>query len=239
MPRSSPATFSIPSLTAPVAMGYIPLGAVFGFLFVQAGGAAWLAIAASLLVYAGAAQFMMVPMLAAGLPVSAIVLATVVLNLRHVFYGLSLLNHMPASRWRRWYSIFALTDETYSVLTALPVQQRTRHMALVCALNQGWWVLGTLLGAALGARVQISFAGLDFVLAALFAVLTIEQWRARRDLLPVWVALGAYALALLVFPRQALALAIGLSVLAAALRPAPAQPATTSHAPTRTGKPHD
>jgi len=196
------------------------LGVVFGFLFVQVGGVAWLAVAASLLVYAGAAQFMMVPMLAAGLPIGAIALATLVLNLRHVFYGLSLLNHMPASRWQRWYSMFALTDESYSVLTALPAQARARRMALVCALNQGWWVLGTALGGVLGAQVQIGLTGLDFVLAALFAVLAVEQWRARRDLLPIWIALAAYALALWVLPEQALALAISLSLLAAALRPA-------------------
>src|SRR5690606_29143280 len=120
LPNMSSASnpLSIPSLTAPVAMGYVPLGAVFGFLFVQAGGPGWLALASSLLIYAGAAQFMMVPMLAAGLPLSAIVLATLVLNLRHVFYGLSLLNTLPAGRLQRWYCIFALTDETYSVLTA-------------------------------------------------------------------------------------------------------------------------
>ncbi|WP_322998500.1 AzlC family ABC transporter permease [Castellaniella sp.] len=232
--RTSP--LSIPSLTAPVAMGYVPLGAVFGFLFVQAGGSAWLAIASSLLIYAGAAQFMMVPMLAAGLPIGAIALATLVLNLRHVFYGLSLLNHMPVTRWQRWYGIFALTDESYSVLTALPPQARAQRMALVCALNQGWWVLGTVLGVVLGAQVQIGLTGLDFVLAALFAVLAVEQWRARHDVLPIWIALAAYALALWLLPAQALALAIALSLLAAALRPARAP---LHAAASNTQAPHD
>ncbi|WP_414245510.1 AzlC family ABC transporter permease [Castellaniella hirudinis] len=208
------------SLSAPVAMGYIPLGAVFGFLFVQAGGPGELAVLSSLLVYAGAAQFMMVPMLAAGLPLGAIALATLVLNLRHIFYGLSLLNNMPSRRWQRWYSIFALTDESYSVLTALRPQDRARRMALVCALNQGWWVLGTVLGVVLGAQVQIGLTGLDFVLAALFAVLAVEQWRARRDVAPIWIALAAYAVALAVLPGQALAAAIALSLIAVALRPA-------------------
>ncbi|WP_323012299.1 AzlC family ABC transporter permease [Castellaniella sp.] len=217
---ASATPLSIPSLTAPVAMGYIPLGAVFGFLFVQAGGAGWLALLSSLLIYAGAAQFMMVPMLAAGLPLGTIALATLVLNLRHVFYGLSLLNHMPTQRWQRWYSIFSLTDESYSVLTALKPQDRTRRMALVCALNQGWWVLGTALGVFLGARVQIGLTGLDFVLAALFAVLAVEQWRVRLDAVPIWIALTAYVVALVVLPGQALAVAIALSLMAAALRPA-------------------
>ena len=93
-PAPSP-SLSLLSLTTPVAMGYIPLGMVFGFLFVQAGGAAWLAVLSSIVVYAGAAQYMMVPMLAAGLPVGTIALATAVVNLRHVFYGLSLLDRLP------------------------------------------------------------------------------------------------------------------------------------------------
>lgn len=217
---------SIPSLTAPVAMGYVPLGAVFGFLFVQAGGPGWLTLASSLLIYAGAAQFMMVPMLAAGLPLSAIVLATLVLNLRHVFYGLSLLNTLPAGRLQRWYCIFALTDETYSVLTALPAKERAPRMALISALNQGWWVIGTALGAVLGAQAQVGLAGLDFVLASLFAVLAVEQWRARRDPLPIWIAAAAYAAGCILMPSQALAIAIALSLVAAALRPARTAPVT-------------
>ena len=74
------------SLTMPVAMGYIPLGIVFGFLFVQAGGAWWLGIIASLLTYAGAAQYMMIPMVASGMPASAIALATEIITWRHLFY---------------------------------------------------------------------------------------------------------------------------------------------------------
>ena len=96
----------------PVAMGYIPLGIVFGFLFVQAGAAWWLASLASLLIYAGAAQYMMVPMIVTGMPVSAIALATLIVNARHVFYGLSLLDRLPQQKRLRWYIVFALTDET-------------------------------------------------------------------------------------------------------------------------------
>ena len=234
MSRSDSPPISILSLTAPVAMGYVPLGAVFGFLFVQAGGSAWLALAASLLVYAGAAQFMMGPMLAAGLPLGAIVLATLVLNLRHMFYGLSLLNTLPPSHWRRWYCIFALTDETYSVLTALPAHERAARMTLLSALNQGWWVLGTALGVILGAQAQISLTGLDFVLAALFAVLAVEQWRVRRDTVPIWLAAATYTIGALLMPTQALAIAIALCLVATALRRARPMPAVSD-----TGACHD
>ena len=130
-----PAPLSVLTLTAPVAMGYIPLGTVFGFLFVQAGGEGWLAVLASVLVYAGAAQYMMIPMLAAGLPVTAIALATFIVNLRHVFYGLSLLDKLPKAPLLRSYCVFGLTDETYSVLTTMPVDTSPRQMALVSLLN--------------------------------------------------------------------------------------------------------
>jgi len=194
-------------------MGYIPLGMVFGFLFVQAGGSWLMALLASLVVYAGAAQYMMVPMLAAGMPVSTIALATVLVNLRHIFYGLSLLDTFPRSFVLRWYTAFALTDETYSVLTTLPRDTPPRRLALLALLNQGWWVLGTLLGALIGTQAQVPLDGLDFVLCALFAVLTVEQWRARSSPLPLWTAVISYALAAAVAPRHALVLAILLSIV--------------------------
>lgn len=213
-PPPQPPHISVLSLSVPVAMGYVPLGMVFGFLFVQAGAPWWLALTASVFVYAGASQFMMVPMLAAGLPVASIALATLVVNLRHMFYGLSLLHKLPAQPWARWYLVFALTDETYSVLTTLPEGTRAGQMVTVALLNQGWWVLGTLLGAVIGAQAQITLVGLDFALAALFAVLAVEQWRSADSTAPLWVAVASYAAAQLVMPQQALLVAIALSVLA-------------------------
>lgn len=200
------------SLSIPVAMGYVPLGMVYGFLAVQAGLSVAVTVAASLLVFAGAAQFMMISMLAAGLPIGAIALATLVINLRHVFYGLSLLKRLPAHPMARWYMVFGLTDETYSVLTALPADTPVRHQVLLTAINQGWWVLGSALGALLSTRAQLGLAGLDFALTALFAVLAIEQWRASQRSVPLWVALISYAAAQALMPQHALALAIGLSV---------------------------
>lgn len=215
--------FSLMSLTMPVAMGYIPLGIVFGFLFVQAGGAWWLAVASSVLVFAGAAQYMMIPMLAAGLSVGTIALATLVVNLRHVFYGLSLLDRFPSRGALRWYMVFALTDETYSVLTTLPANTPVRTLGALTALNHGWWVLGSTIGALIGSQAQVPLQGLDFVLVTLFAVLTTEQWRNRSTALPVWTALLSYALAYWISPKHALVLSIALSVVVALLWRKPVQ----------------
>ncbi|MBS1228406.1 MAG: branched-chain amino acid transporter permease [Proteobacteria bacterium] len=215
--ESTASSFSLLALTAPVAMGYIPLGMVFGFLFVQAGAHWSLAVLSSLLVYAGAAQYMMIPMIAAGLPVGTIALATLIVNSRHIFYGLSLLNRFPKNGWLRWYLVFALTDETYSVLTTLPKSTSDKQMALLALLNHSWWVLGSTCGAIIGAQAQLALAGLDFVLAALFAVLTVEQWRTRKSAAPLWVALAAYALAYPLAGKHALVISIVLSIAAAML----------------------
>jgi len=233
LPETPAPPTSVLSLSIPVAMGYVPLGMVFGFLFVQAGAVWWLALLASVLVFAGAAQFMMVPMLAAGLPLAAIALATLVVNLRHIFYGLSLLDKLPHQPWARWYLVFALTDETYSVLTSLPAGTSTRQMVLVALLNQGWWVLGTLLGALIGSQAQVPLVGLDFALAALFAVLAVEQWRSAHSAAPLWVALASYAAAQLLMQQQALLIAIALCVLAGMLLPttAPKDDASKESAP--------
>lgn len=202
------------SLTVPVAMGYVPLGAVFGFLFVQAGAAWWMAVLASVFVFAGAAQYMMIPMLAAGSSIGGIALATLILNLRHVFYGLSLLNRVPSSGLKRWYLVFGLTDETYSLLTALPATASHRQMVLVTLLNQGWWVLGSAIGAIAGAQARIGLTGLDFTLTALFAVLAVEQWRTRKGSAPLWVALAAYGIAYILSAPHALVIAIALCIVA-------------------------
>lgn len=195
-------------------MGYIPLGMVFGFLFVQAGGAWWLAALASLLIYAGASQFAMIPMLAAGLPLVSLAIAALVINMRHVFYGLSLLSDRPRNRFLRWYLVFALTDETYSVITASQHRPSPETMAVLAGIHQGWWLLGTLIGAGLGAQVPVSLQGLDFALAALFAILTAEQWRLNRSSLPIVTAAAAYLVCGLIVPEHALLAAVLICVLA-------------------------
>ena len=101
-----------------------------------------------------------------------------------------------------------------AVLTTLPPGTSTRQMVAVALLNQGWWVLGTLLGALIGAQAQLTLSGLDFALAALFAVLAVEQWRSAYSTAPLWVAVVSYALAWAVAPQQSLLVAIGLSVVA-------------------------
>ena len=160
---------------------------------------------------------MMIPLLAAGASTGTIALATLIVNARHVFYGLSLLKTLPQRALPRWYMVFALTDETYSVITTLPAGSSAARMVLIAALNQCWWVLGTLIGAIVGAQAKVTLVGLDFALVALFCVLTVEQWRVRKSAWPLWTAVCAYSVAYPLSRRHAMVISIALSVLVAVL----------------------
>lgn len=192
----------------PVFMGYIPLGVVFGFLFVQAGGPWYWAPISSLLIYGGAVQYMMIPMLAENMPISAIAFATFVVNLRHVFYGLSLIDIVPKKGFSKWVLAFLLTDETYSILTTLPKDTSMMKRLSLAFFNYCWWILGSLVGALIGVSFKIELAGFDFVLTSLFAMLLCEQWRQRKSPWPVWIALISYCVARFISSDHSLALAI-------------------------------
>lgn len=171
------------SLSLPVAFGYIPLGAAFGVLFVSQLDYGWyMATAMALFVFAGSAQFLSVGLLANQAGLLEVGIAIFLLNARHLFYGLSLISELKLVGWRRWYMIFALTDETYSLITSLPSEKRQAQQLhwQLAALNQFYWVLGCTLGALLGQTAEIPTEGLEFVLPALFMVLCVEQYRVVR-----------------------------------------------------------
>lgn len=196
--------------TLPVMFGYLPLGAAFGILFMQLGHPWWFAVLMSLFIYAGAGQFLMVTLLANQAGLLEVAVATFMLNSRHLFYGLSLLKRFNGAGWRKPYLIFALTDETYSLLTNQSRQQQgpeDHAMAWrISALNQFWWVLGTLGGAIAGATLEFDSRGIEFALTALFIVLTLEQASRLRHALPFVIALITGVGAIVVLPEQHLLL---------------------------------
>ena len=156
----------------PVMMGYLPLGFVFGFLFAQAGAAAWMAPVCSIIVYGGASQYMMVPMVAAGASVPAIAFATLVINLRHIFYGVSLLQKVPSKGWARWYIAYTLTDETYSLLSIMPVGTPLARMLFVCFFNHLWWILGGFVGAKIKKALDVKYLSIIFACLTIYSGIT-------------------------------------------------------------------
>ncbi|MDC3032912.1 AzlC family ABC transporter permease [Litorivicinus sp.] len=201
--------------SAPVMFGYIPLGMTFGVLF-QSLGHHWVfAPLAGVLIYAGSAQFMAVGLLAAGASYAEAFISTLVLNSRHIFYGLSVMSRYPARGLSRWYLIFGLTDETYSLITARPPQSpgNVRYYVFLTGLNQSYWVIGCALGASLQSLYAFDSRGFEFALVALFLVLLIEQVRTMDECWLLAVALSASVLAYLLIPNQFLLVAIGMCLV--------------------------
>lgn len=206
-------------VTVPVLFGYIAIGIPFGLMLVKAGYPWWLAPIMSVLMYAGAGQYIAVGLFAANVPLAGILVTILMVNIRHIVYGLSLIEKFKTvGKWKP-YLVFALTDETYALLTGVKVPANVApgpYYGAIALLDHGYWIAGSLIGALAGQFIPFSFKGIDFALTALFAVLLIDQIRASKDFLPAAIGVGAGILAVaLVGPSNMLiaALAGALAVL--------------------------
>ena len=174
--------------TAPVLCGYLFLGLAFGLLLQQAGyGWPW-ALLISGIVYAGSMQFVLVGLLGGGFAsLASVALTTLSVNSRHLFYGLSFLDTFRQMGRAKPYMIFSLSDETYSLQCSvqIPEQLNANRVRLwISALDQGYWVAGSVTGAALGSVLPFDLTGIDFAMTALFVVIFVDQWRAAKSHLP-------------------------------------------------------
>ncbi len=188
-------------------LGYIPLGIAFGVLCVQMGHPWWIAVLMSVAIYSGASQFLLLTLLAAQASLTEIGVAIFLLSCRHLFYGLSLLGRFAGAGARKLYLIYALTDETYSLLSSVPEARDPAVAARISVLNQGWWLLGTASGAAIGDLVRFDSTGMEFALTALFIVLTLELMCKVRRAAPFVIGLLCSAGAMLLLPPEHLLVA--------------------------------
>lgn len=206
--------------TLPVMFGYVPVGMTFGFLLVKAGLVWYAALLMSVFVFSGATQFLMLSFIAAGTPIPMALFTMILLNLRHAFFGLSLLRKYGGTGIMKPYLIFALTDETYAIAASAQPDDaiRKRYFFFVSLFDHLYWIIGSAAGALIGSAVRIDLAGLDFALTALFMVLVIEQWKAVKRVTPFIAALAAGILSLLFIPKAYMllaAIAAGAAVLLA------------------------
>ncbi|MDR2633169.1 MAG: AzlC family ABC transporter permease [Treponema sp.] len=214
--------------SVPVLLGYVAIGIAFGLLLVDAGYPWWLSLVMSLVMYAGAGQYLAVGLFAAGTSLMEALLVQLVVNARHIAYGFSMYQRFKAAGPFRYYLIFALTDETFALLSSLPEAQgpgkgvlleahtqeeRGRFMFLVALLDQGYWVIGSVIGALAGSLLPFPMEGIGFALTALFVVLMIEQiLRVRQARIFMLAALVAVLAVFLLPSRLSLLSALGLSL---------------------------
>ena len=211
--------------SVPVMAGYIVLGIGFGILMHNAGyGVLWTA-AMSIFIYAGSLQYVGVGLLSGGASVLTTALTSFMVNARHLFYSISMVDHYKDAGKYKPYMIFALTDETYSLLCdgefpegaeaegAKPEGANlggakpegfdlNQYRFFVSLFNQSYWVTGSIAGSLLGAVLPFSTAGIEFSMTALFAASFTEQWIMAKDHVPALTGLLGTLLFLVLFGRE-------------------------------------
>lgn len=191
--------------TLPVLTGYLFLGAGFGILLQKTGyGILW-AFFMALFMFAGSGQYLAVSLLAGQASLISTAIATLLVNARHLFYGISLVDDYKDAGPKKNYMIFGLTDETYSLVTQNnPPEGMSRHAYCfwVTLCDHIYWICGCVLGNALGATLPISFQGVEFVLTALFVTMFVEQWLSNTNHRPAAIGVMSTVLCLLIFKKD-------------------------------------
>ena len=204
--------------TIPVMTGYLFLGTAYG-IFMKTSGFPWFfPLLTSVTVFAGAMEFVLVNVLSLAFsPFSALAL-TLMVNARHLFYGLAMLERYRGAGRKKIYMIFGLTDETFSVnLTAEPPAGVDRHwfMFFITLLDQCYWVTGATAGGIFGSLVQFNAKGLDFVMTALLLVIFLNNWMHERHHFSSLIGLGVAAAARLLFPSSTFVIPAMIGIIGA------------------------
>lgn len=188
--------------SVPIMAGYIVLGMGFGVLLESKGyGVLW-TIAMSVFIYAGSMQYVAIDLITGGASMIATALMTLMVNARHLFYGISMLDKYKDTGKYRPYLIFSLTDETYSLVCSGEIPEgvdRNKYYFLVSLFDQFYWVFGSVLGAVLGSVLDFNSAGIDFSMTALFLVVFVEQWKSTEDHAGAVTGIAASVVCLLIF----------------------------------------
>lgn len=203
--------------TIPVLTGYLFIGIAFGVMYAEKGYSFLWAILMSLLVYAGSGQYLAVNFFVPGFSFLQVIFLTFMVNVRHIFYGISLLEKFNKMGKKRWYMIFGLTDETYSLLCTTNVPEdveEDKFLFVISIMNQSYWVLGSAIGAIAGTVLPINSEGIDFAMTALFVVIFVEQWMEKKNRIPEIIGVAVAVVALVIFGASSFVLPAMLAIVA-------------------------
>ncbi len=192
--------------TIPVLTGYIVLGFGFGLVLKSAGYGILVAFAMSFLIYAGSMQYMAVGLLTGGASVITTALTTLMVNARHLFYGISMLDRYKGRGKRTPYLIFGLTDETYSLVCNDDINveesERSNYYLFVTLFDHAYWVIGSVLGSLVGTLFTFNTTGIDFALTALFITVFVEQWLSSKKHFSAIVGVLSSVACLIIFGKD-------------------------------------
>ena len=185
--------------------GYLFIGIAFGVMFADKGYNFLWAGLMSLLVYAGSGQYLAVNFFDPSVSLLQVAFLTFMVNVRHIFYGLSLLDKFKVSGKKKPYMIFSLTDETYSLyfLTKTPSGvDEGKFLFALSILDQSYWIVGSMIGGLAGTLIPFDSTGIDFAMTALFIVIFVEQWLEKKNRFPAVVGVVASVISLMIFGKD-------------------------------------
>lgn len=188
--------------TIPIFAGFWFLGMTYGIYMNVSGFSFWYPMLMSLTIFAGSMEFVTVNMLLGAFnPIQALVM-TLMINARHLFYGLSMLDKYKGLGWKKFYLIFGMCDESFSINCTADVPKdvdRGWFYFFVTLLNHFYWFFGATLGGIFGSFIHFSTKGLDFVMTAMFVVIFMEQWFKDKNHTSALLGLGISLLCLICF----------------------------------------
>lgn len=204
--------------TLPVMAGYIVLGIGFGILLKVNGYGLFWALLMSILIFAGSAQYVGISLITGGTSIIMTAITILMVNARHLFYGVSMLNYYKGAGKRKPYLIFALTDETYSLVCNGEYPEGTdkyKYWFLISLFNQCYWVLGSVIGSIAGGLIKFDTTGIDFSMTALFVTVLVEQWLSTEEHRPVLVGMACSIVSLVIFGSSRFLIPAMIAILAA------------------------
>ena len=204
--------------TIPIFAGFWFLGMTYGIYMNVSGFSFWYPLLMSMTVFAGSVEFVAVSMLLGSFnPIQALVM-TVMINARHLFYGISMLDRFRGVGRKKIYLIFGMCDETFSINYTAKIPEdvdKGWFMFFVTLLNHIYWVSGAALGGIFGSFIQFDAEGLEFVMTAMFVVIFLEQWLKEKSHTSSLAGLGISLLCLVIFGSENFIIPAMLMILAA------------------------
>ncbi|MBD5484448.1 MAG: azaleucine resistance protein AzlC [Lachnospiraceae bacterium] len=188
--------------TIPIFAGFWFLGMTYGIYMNVSGFSFLYPMFMSLTIFAGSVEFVAVSLLLGAFnPLQALAM-TLMINARHLFYGISMLDKYRGNGLKDIYLIFGMCDESFSINYTADIPEgidRGWFMFFVTLLNQCYWVFGATLGGIFGSLIHFNTEGLDFVMTAMFVVIFMEQWMKEKNHISAFVGLGVSLLCLIAF----------------------------------------
>ena len=188
--------------TVPIFAGFWFLGMAYGIYMNVSGFSFVYPLLMSMTIFGGSLEFVAVSMLLSPYAPVQVFVMSLMIQARHLFYGIAMLDKFKGLGWKKYYLIFGMCDETFSINYTAEIPDdvdRGWFYFFVTLLNQFYWVSGATIGGLLGNLIHFNTEGLDFVMTAMFVVIFMEQWLKEKRHISAWIGLAASVGCLLIF----------------------------------------